>query len=116
MKKFQKLIYWPPRIFAILFAILLFMLSFDVFNAGLTPTELIVAFFMHNIPAFVLVAIIAIAWKWGYIGGLLFIGIGIFFLMLMWGKNDFIANLIVTGTPTIIGLLFILQSYLLKKR
>jgi len=50
--------------------------ALDSFDHG-TFGEQILAFLMHMIPSFVLMIILAIAWKWELIGGLLYILLGI---------------------------------------
>jgi len=50
--------------------------ALDSFDHG-TFGEQILEFLMHMIPSFVLMIILAIAWKWELIGGLLYILLGI---------------------------------------
>jgi len=50
--------------------------ALDSFDHG-TFGEQILAFLMHMIPSFVLMIILAIAWKWELIGGILYILLGI---------------------------------------
>jgi hypothetical protein len=52
------------------------LFALDSFDHG-TFGEQILSFLMHMIPSFVLIIILAIAWKWELIGGLLYILLGI---------------------------------------
>jgi hypothetical protein len=74
-------IFWIPRILSILFLLFLAMFSLDVFGNGYSFWETIVGLFMHNIPVFVLLIVLIIAWKRDLVGaifyalaGLLYIG------------------------------------------
>ena len=73
MKK--KLLYWAPRILAILAILFMMMFSMDCFEMG--GRDAWICLVMHNIPAFIIIAVLVIAWKWELIGGVLFIAVAI---------------------------------------
>lgn len=76
-------IFWTPRIVAILFTIFLALFSLDVFGEGLTFWQVVGAFLMHNIPVFILAAIIWISWKkHGWLAGIAFILAGLLYIGL----------------------------------
>lgn len=79
-KKINKFIFWTPRILAIIFILFLAMFSLDVFEnvSGFWPTVL--ALFMHNIPALILLIILLISWKYEIVGGIVFILFGLFYI------------------------------------
>lgn len=70
--KGKRLLFWLPRIFAILFAIFLGIFALDAFNHayGFWPTA--AAFAIHLVPAAMVLAMLAAAWRWEWIGALLF--------------------------------------------
>lgn len=76
-EKTTKLVYWAPRIFAILFLVFLAMFSLDVIQPGLSTGQIIRGLLMHNIPVFVLGTLLIIAWKHDIVGGITFILAGL---------------------------------------
>lgn len=75
-KKSNKFLFWAPRILIILFALFLGIFSFDVFDGGYGFWGTALAFFMHNIPSFVLLIILAISWKHDLVGAIIFMALG----------------------------------------
>ncbi len=55
---------WLPRILCILFAAFISIFALDVFGAGYTASETLVALFMHLIPTGLILIALAIAWRW----------------------------------------------------
>jgi len=72
------------------------------------------------IPAFVIIAVLLIAWKWEVVGGIIFILLGLIIILMYWGKGligllDYI--LIVSGWALfLIGVLFLLNKFILQKK
>ena len=72
----MKLLPLLPRILSIFAIGFISLFALDSFEHG-TLGEQILAFLLHMIPSFVLTIILAIAWKWELIGGILYILLGI---------------------------------------
>ncbi len=108
MKK--KLLCWAPRILAILAILFMMMFSMDCFEMG--GRDAWICLVMHNIPAFIIIAVLIIAWKWELIGGILFVvaffAAGIFFKSFT--SNP--ASLIVIAPFLLVGILFIVNYFL----
>jgi zinc transporter ZupT len=68
----RQLLYWSPRILCIAFAIFLSLFALDVFSEGYGFGETALAFLIHLIPAGIVVAVLLIAWRWEWIGAVLF--------------------------------------------
>lgn len=81
-KKPNKFIYWIPRILSIIFILFLALFSLDVFDTGLGFWGTTAAFLIHNIPSFVLTAILIISWKREIVGGIAFILAGLLYSAL----------------------------------
>ncbi len=82
-KKTSKFIYWTPRILSIIFIFFLALMSLDVFSSELNFWQTIGALLLHNIPVFILLAILLIAWKYEIVGGIAFILAGIFYIAML---------------------------------
>jgi hypothetical protein len=108
-------------ILAILF---ISMFALDAFAPGPTIWQQLGAFLIHLIPSFFLIALLIVAWKWEYFGGVIFtvIGLGmspfIFFHNYQMNHSlgmSFLIILIVTFPFMVVGILFILSHFLKKK-
>ena len=109
---------WVLRIL-LLFMILFFALfSLDVFEEGRSFWEILGAFLMHNIPSFAMIIILVVAWKREHVGGILLMaGIAGFGIFLAFRMDTFMyGTAIMLGIPFLIGLLFVLNHYLIGKR
>lgn len=107
-----KILYWFPRILAILSILFMLMFSLDSFGGDNPPGKQILGFLMHNIPVFVLIIVLVIAWKREIIGGALFIiaffALGIFFKSFS-GNT---ASLLIIAPFLVAGAMFILHDVL----
>jgi hypothetical protein len=102
----RKILFLTPRVLGILFILFLGLFSLDVFEEGYGFWGTILAFLIHNIPAFVLLIVLILSWRWEWMGGVIFIGMGAFYIIYMWGKFPFVAYLTISGPAFLIGLLF----------
>jgi hypothetical protein len=73
--KSGKLLLWSPRILAILVCLFLSVFAFDALGNGKTLAEAFPDFALHVAPVLVLLAVAGAAWRWEWIGGLVFTGI-----------------------------------------
>jgi hypothetical protein len=81
--------------------------AFDVFGEGQGVLETIQGFVIHLIPALLIAGALAISWHWEGIGGLLFIGLGVYYLARTWGHMHWSAYVLIAGSELVIGLLFL---------
>jgi len=105
----KRLLIWTPRVLSILFALFLSLFALDVFGAGYTLTETLIALFMHLIPTFVLLLALAVAWRWEWVGAVIFLGFAVWYLWEAWGNFPFFVLLIIAGPPLLIGLLYLVD-------
>ncbi|SRR6056297_1449807 len=77
MNKKQRILFWAPRIIAILSILFVSLFALDAFQPELTFLEQILGFLIHMIPSFILIIVLIIAWKWEVFGGILFLLIGL---------------------------------------
>lgn len=124
MKKSLKVFHWLPRIICILAILFVSLFAADAFSPELTIWQQLGAFIMHLIPSFILIAFLIVAWKWEYIGGIIFIIIGLglspFVFVHNYKMNDSIwmslgIILSITIPFVIVGVLFMVSHFLKKK-
>ncbi len=123
MNTTSKIIYWVPRILCILAILFISMFALDAFEPGSPLSQQISGFLMHMIPSFALLLVLVIAWKWEYIGGIIFAIIGLatspFIYSLNYNRSHSAGlSLMIVGMVClpffIVGVLFIL-SHLRRK-
>ncbi|MFA6918013.1 MAG: hypothetical protein WC285_04275 [Candidatus Gracilibacteria bacterium] len=123
MPKQNKLIFWTPRILAIIFILFLSLFSLDIFDGNYGFRGTVVGLFMHNIPSLVLLIVLLISWKYEIVGGIVFILAGLLYIgslaagkfsdpSLGWG---IIQSLIISGPAFLVGILFLVGWFKKKK-
>jgi hypothetical protein len=125
MKTSTKVLHWLPRILCILAILFITFFSLDVFGPGLTFWQQLGGFLIHNIPSFVLLAFLILAWKRELSGGIIFIILGLIFYVLVYLLNHYrnhfsvgrsLVNAAMIALPfVIVGILFIISHYRKKK-
>jgi len=112
-KRISKFIYWTPRILSIAFLLFLAMFSLDIFDSGYTFWGTVLGLFMHNLPVFILTAVLVIAWKHEIVGGIAFILAGILYIFFALIRTEFhwyvISWILIIAVPAFfIGVLFLI--------
>ncbi|MBM4167746.1 MAG: hypothetical protein FJ215_01105 [Ignavibacteria bacterium] len=103
----KRLLYWSPRILSILFAAFISLFALDVFAEGSGFWETVLALLIHLIPTFIIVAILTLSWKREWIGGILFLALGILYIVFSWGKFPWTTYVAKAGPLVLTGLLFL---------
>ncbi len=109
-KESKHFLYWTPRILAILFIAFISLFALDVFGEY-TGFNLLIALFMHLIPTFILVIILAISWKKEKWGGWFFIILGIIFTIFFNTYKHHLPFLLISGPLFLVGALFLLNHH-----
>jgi len=101
--------YWSPRILGILFAVFISLFALDVFGEGYGLWETILALLIHLVPTYLVVIALVLAWRWEWIGAVLFIGLGIFYIIWTWGKFPWVTYVTISGPLFLVGFLFLVN-------
>ena len=120
MAKVNKLIFWTPRILAILFILFLAMFSLDIFEGNYGFWRTILGLFMHNIPALILSILLIISWKHEIVGAITFFLAGILYLFILL-MSDFQFYMLlwilqIAGPAFLVGVLFFIGWRQKRKR
>jgi hypothetical protein len=107
----RKLLFWTPRALVMLFAVFVSLFALDVFTEGYNFGETILALIMHLIPTAVILIVLAIAWRWEWLGGILFIGLGVLYIVLFWDPDNWPTYLMISGPLFLVGTLFLLNWF-----
>ena len=103
----KRLLFWTPRILCILFAAFISLFALDVFGKGYGFWETIWALLMHLVPTALVLIALAVSWRWEWIGGLLFVALGVWYIIISWNKFHWTTYLIISGPLFLIGALFL---------
>jgi hypothetical protein len=106
-----RLLYWTPRAVAIVFALFISLFALDVFSEDYGIWEKVLAFTIHLVPTYLVLIALAVAWRWERIGGLLFLGLGLFYIAMSWDPSQWRAFLIISGPLFLLGVLFIVSGF-----
>jgi len=118
MKKSIRIFHWLPRILCIIAILFISLFAADSFRSGLTIWQQLGGFLMHLIPSFILLALLIIAWKWEFIGGIIFIVIGLAFSPYIFIHNYNMNHsvglslgiiMLITFPFVVVGILFIIS-------
>ena len=107
----KKFIFWTPRILSILFALFISLFALDVFDAGYSFWQTLLALFIHLIPTFVILIVLAFSWHREWIGGIFFIAFGIYYIVAAWGKFVLSVYFLISGPLFLVGILFLINWF-----
>lgn len=96
-------ILWAPRLAGIVLAGFLALFALDGFDGG-SLTETLPAFAMHLLPSLVVLAVVATAWKWEWIGAAGFIALAVVYAWMAGYRLDWVA--VISLPLLLVGLLF----------
>jgi hypothetical protein len=107
----RRLLYWTPRVVCIVFAAFISIFAADVFGPGAGFWRTLIALLMHLIPTFLIVAALIVSWRREWIGGILFIALGVLYIVWAWNKPfaRWYVLLMIAGPPILTGALFLLN-------
>jgi hypothetical protein len=77
----KRMLFWTPRILSILFIAFVSLFALDVFDGKQSFWQTILAFAIHQIPVFVMIAILILAWRWEWIGAVLYSALGLLYIV-----------------------------------
>ena len=103
----KRLLFWTPRVLCILLAMFLSVFALDVFGEGYGFWQTIGALLLHLVPVYIVVIALVIAWRWEWVGAILFIASALFYLVWFWGRFHWSAYLGISGPLVLLGLLFL---------
>jgi len=103
----KHLLFWTPRILGLLFAAFISLFALDVFEEhhGFWQTALALA--LHLIPTAILLLILGTAWRWEWVGALIFPALGGLYIFHFWGRFPWATYVLISGPLFLLGGLFL---------
>ena len=80
-----RLLFWSPRILAMAFAISMGLFALEAFNDFHGFWRITLAFLIDLVPAYIVIAVLALAWKWEWTGAAVFALLAAWY---SWGALD----------------------------
>jgi hypothetical protein len=106
-KTLQKTLFRTPRVLGILFILFVSLFALDIFDMNLGLWGTIVGLFMHLLPSITLTIALVLAWKYEWVGAILFALVGVWFLSIS-TPGDVMFYIVFIGVPLLIAALFLL--------
>ena len=111
------------------------LFGLDVFSEGCDFFQTIIALLLHLVPTFIVVIALVIAWRWEWVGAILFVALALFYLrgvevwwdmtkppgtrpirvlldnylVWSWGRFPWITYLTISGPLFLVGALFLIN-------
>jgi len=104
----RRVLFWTPRATCIAFAIFLSLFALDVFSEGYGFWKTVLALLIHLVPVFIVVAVLAVAWRWEWTGAAGFAGLAMWYAKLMWWRHP-IWVVQISGPLLVIAALFLVN-------
>jgi hypothetical protein len=95
---------WAARVSGILVAAFLGLFALDAFD-GRSFVAALPAFAIHLVPSFLVLAVVAVAWKFEWVGAIAFLGLAVAYAVMVRGRADWVA--IISGPLALVGVLFL---------
>jgi hypothetical protein len=92
-------------VLGILIAVFFGMFALDAFGEGKLLTEALADVAIHLVPAIMLLVIVAVSWRWEWVGGIGFVGLAVAYVAMVPGRLDWI--LVISGPLLVVGALFL---------
>ena len=110
-----RFLFWAPRVLCILFALFLSIFAADVFgeNQGFLATA--GALFMHLIPVFIVLLVLALAWRHELLGAGIFCALAVVYVATAGVRMHWSASAAIAGPLMLIGALFISSWWLRRE-
>lgn len=105
------MLFWTPRILCLLFAAFLSVFALDVFDEGYGFWKTILALLVHLIPTWIILIVLAISWRWEWVGAILFTALGVLYPVLFWGRFVWYVYLFMSGPLFAVGGLFLVNWF-----
>ncbi len=100
-------LFWAPRVLCALFAAFISLFALDVFDGNDGIWQTTVALLMHLTPTAVLLGLLAVAWRWEWVGAVAFPALGLLYIVMAWGRFPWMAYAIIAGPLFVTGGLFL---------
>ena len=108
-KPIRHLLFWAPRSICILFAAFITLFAADAFEGVHGFWNCAGALAIHLIPTAIILLVLAVTWRWEWVGAILFTTLGALYLISCWGRWHWSVYAMIAGPLFAAGVLFLLN-------
>jgi len=101
----RNVLYWAPRLLCVAFIIFLSSFAIDVVHEFNGFGQSTAALLFHLVPSFIFTAVLLFAWKWEWVGAVLFSGFAVYFAASNLRHPRWV--LTISAPLLVVGLLFL---------
>jgi hypothetical protein len=99
------LLLWSPRVLGIVVCLFLSLFALDAFSGGKSVAQAAADFLVHVAPMLVLLGVVALSWRWEWIGGAVFTALALTYAYVARHHLSWIP--VVSGPLLVVGILFL---------
>ena len=110
----QKILFWTPRVLSLAFVLLLSLFALDVFSAY-TGMSVLLPLFMHLLPALGLLIVSIVAWKYEWVGAVVFLGFAALYVWDVGWAKPWSWYATIAAPSALVGILYLI-SWSQRKR
>jgi hypothetical protein len=110
----RNLLFWSPRALCFAAALFLSLFALDVFDGPGPLGPKLVGFAIHLAPTWALLIVLALAWRWEWIGAVLCFALAALYVATF-GRHHLNWSLLIAGPVVLVGALFLLGWVYRKK-
>lgn len=108
-KTSKQILFWSPRVLCILFTGFISIFALDAFGEGYDFWNTLLALALHLIPSVIIVLFLLIAWRWEWIGSIVFLILAVSYIVMAWRRFPLSVYFVVAGPLVIISMLFFMS-------
>lgn len=105
----KSFLFWAPRVLGLGFTLFLGLFAMDVFTEGYGILETVAALFYHLAPAGIVLLILVIAWRWAWIGALVYPCLAAWYLLSTLSRIHWSNGVVIAGPLFLLGALFLMD-------
>ena len=106
----QRAIWWTPRVLGLVLTLFLAMFALDAFGPDTKPLDAALGFIIHLLPAGLMLGVVLVAWRWEWVGGVLFFLLAFGYGVMTRGRVSWM--LVVSVPMIVVGALFLWSAML----
>ena len=106
-KKLESFLHWLPKVLNILLIFLFILLSGDIFDLQLGFWGTILGLLIHNIPTYIIIAVLVFAWRRPIVGAISFIVLDFFYFFSF--NREYLVKLPLTLMVLVIAFTFFIS-------
>ena len=103
-KSSDTLLLWSPRILGTLVCGFLGLFALDAFGGGKSFTQALADFAIHLAPSLLLLAVVALSWRWPWVGAAVFTALAVMYAYVAHDHASWVA--VISGPLLVVGILF----------